>query len=302
MPGQDNHMYKRTLLFVIGLLVAPRALFGAELYLESGPYVHTPTAHEWYVDIMLDTEGVLMNAISLELAFDPTVLSLVSAQYDDSIVTSWFEVPKVNGDHVVLSGIMAGGFDAVIDPVSKESVPGRVARLVFTADKETETVLSFSEASLALHDGVGTQQVPKTKPFRLVLSRDSAPVQEVQSDTESPEVFTPVVAHDEALFNGKYFLVFETKDRGSGIAYYEVREGRGSWQRAVSPYEIQDQSLRKQLFVKAVDSEGNFVSVKTFDRDIYIFRYGGILGLGLIIGLVCRRLLKKPTNTTILKR
>ncbi len=299
MRGQDKKWFFAVSV-VCALVLSPGSLFAARVYFESGRPAHTSSSELRYVDVMLDTEGVPVNAVSLEVEFDDEALSFVSSQHDDSIVTSWFVAPQVNGNHVVLSGIMAGGFDAVIDPVSKELLPGRIARLMFSSQKEVETVLSFTEASLALHDGQGTPEIPKTESIRLLSGSDVPPSDTLPVDTDPPEVFIPMVGKDAALFDGKYFLVFETKDRGSGVAYYEVKEGRGVWQRAVSPYEIQDQTLRKQLFVKAVDVEGNVLTVKTFERDLYLTWVAIVIGGGALLGIVFLRVLKKRMNPTIL--
>jgi len=84
----------------------------------------------------------------------------------------------------------------------------------------------------------------------------------------------PNIAKDEALFDGKWFVVFATQDKASGIDHYEIRENRQwttfedllpfvkyfrrhSWVMAESPHVLRDQELRSFVFLKAVDKAGN---------------------------------------------
>ena len=81
---------------------------------------------------------------------------------------------------------------------------------------------------------------------------------EMKADTEPPEDFTPAIVNDPNVFDGKYFLVFATQDKGTGVDHYEVREGRWGWFReAESPYLLKQQKISRDVYVKAVDSAGN---------------------------------------------
>ena len=74
------------------------------------------------------------------------------------------------------------------------------------------------------------------------------------TDTSLPEEFELQITEIE----GKNYLVFATKDETSGVEYYEVQERKGDFKKAVSPYLLEDQKLRKGLIiVKAVDKAGN---------------------------------------------
>ena len=86
-------------------------------------------------------------------------------------------------------------------------------------------------------------------------------------DTEPPEEFRPEIGQDPEIFDGKYFLVFVTQDKASGIAGYFVHEttrkkdatliDTKDWTEAESPYVLKDQKLRSYIYVKAVDKAGN---------------------------------------------
>jgi len=121
-------------------------------------------------------------------------------------------------------------------------------------------------------------------------------------DTEVPEAFTPVVASDQSIFNGKYFLVFAAQDKGSGIDHYEVRETRAygkkrSWEIAESPYLLRDQTLSSYIYVKAVDRVGNERVAEISPR--YTFKwythyeFWVIIGIGLLVAYIAWRFILK---------
>ena len=77
-------------------------------------------------------------------------------------------------------------------------------------------------------------------------------------DKELPENFNPTIEKNELIFDGKYFLVFATEDKISGIDHYEIREGEwGIFHRAESPYALRSQSLTKDIHIKAIDKAKN---------------------------------------------
>ena len=111
-----------------------------------------------------------------------------------------------------------------------------------------------------LNDGTGTETNTTISNLQFVISGQgpaSQPAVVETKDIDIPESFEPMVASDPAIFDGKYFLVFVTQDKGSGIDHYEVREGREPFVVAESPYLLQDQNLHKKIAVKAVDRSGN---------------------------------------------
>lgn len=74
----------------------------------------------------------------------------------------------------------------------------------------------------------------------------------------TPKMWINKMFSDPAIFDGKYFLVFATQDKGSGISHYEVCEGgKRKCAIAESPYLLQNQKLNQKIFVKAVDKNGN---------------------------------------------
>jgi len=80
----------------------------------------------------------------------------------------------------------------------------------------------------------------------------------------------PIVTTDPNIYDGKYFLVFSTTDKGSGINYYDVAEvpagvvvGEHSpWVTATSPYLLKNQSLSSDIYIRAVNNAGIATIVK----------------------------------------
>ena len=102
----------------------------------------------------------------------------------------------------------------------------------------------------------------KTPNFQFSIFKE-APISKSQilvskEDKDQPEEFKPEIAQSPEMFEGKYFLVFATQDKGSGIDHYEVCEGsKKKCVIAESPYLLQNQELNQEIFVKAVDKSGN---------------------------------------------
>jgi len=65
------------------------------------------------------------------------------------------------------------------------------------------------------------------------------------------------IQRDPAIFDGKYFIVFYTTDKETGVDYYMVKEGEREWKIAKSPYLLENQNLDEEIKVKAVDRAGN---------------------------------------------
>ncbi|MCK4354831.1 four helix bundle protein [Candidatus Parcubacteria bacterium] len=79
----------------------------------------------------------------------------------------------------------------------------------------------------------------------------------VMIDSTAPEQFSLEIAQDTSIFEGKYFIVFQSLDKQAGIDCYEIKEGEREWKRAESPYLLEDQTLQSIIKAKAVDKAGN---------------------------------------------
>jgi len=204
------------------------------------------------VAILLNTEGKTINAVEAEVIYNVDELVLKEVVDGESIVNFWVEAPKnTEAGKVRFSGVTPGG------------ITGRDLNLLtleFEARKEGVGSVLLEHVQVLLHDGLGTPLTTTIVPlsFNIVGQSTVSSVSTEYIDIEPPEPFLPVVTTDPDVFEGRHFLVFDTEDKGTGIDFYQVKEGEyGRYENATSPYEIKDQARTKKLFVRAVDKAGN---------------------------------------------
>jgi hypothetical protein len=253
------------------------------------------------VPIYLDTQFEEINAVEVYVNFSD---NLFFRDYLDgkSIITHWIEKPHfqysdVRRPHIGFSGIVAGG------------ISGRnlnLVELIFEAKENGMAKIEIDENSkVLLNDGLGT----KTKLIALsqsfnILEIKGLPEIKIK-DNFTPEPFKIYLAKNKEIFNGKYYITFEAKDKQSGIAYYEISEKPNSFiflekpdiknlsfKKAESPYVLEDQSLRSYVVVKAVDKAGNErveilypQRVLVFD-DVLMFVVCLVILVGLMIFII----------------
>jgi hypothetical protein len=153
------------------------------------------------------------------------------------------------------------------------------------------------ETQILLNDGKGTPASAKARPLILEVSEvvvESGVATFERSDLDAPEVFVPIVSRDPNLFDGKYFLVFATQDKGSGIAHYEVREGKGEYVVSESPYLLQNQNVNENILVKAVDKVGHTrVATVLLEKKRPPYQKYTALGIMVLVGFLLGRTLSR---------
>ena len=187
--------------------------------------------------VKVDTGTEDINALEGTLVL-PENMHLSGIQTGNSAITVWISPPKQVGNEITFAGITPGGFTGTYP--------------VFTINGEFDAQdlekVRFETVNALKGDGSGAS-VPVKMSLSLVSFR---------ADSELPEDFTPVITSDPNVYDGKYFLVFATQDKGTGVDHYEVREGRWGWFReAESPYLLKYQRLDRDVYVKAIDNAGN---------------------------------------------
>jgi len=108
----------------------------------------------------------------------------------------------------------------------------------------------------------------------------------VMIDNLPPLAFEVEVSRDNTLFDGKYFLIFSTVDKISGIDHYDIKEDQELYGNASSPYVLKDQTQAKAIVVTAFDRAGNstgFTLAGTSDSDTSSTNINLIL---IIVGVV----------------
>ena len=222
------------------------------------------TGQSFEVGVFLNTESENINAIEGILRFPADILEFKELNDGNSFINFWVERPSRRAENeIIFSGITLGGFN---------SEKGLILSAIFEARKEGVAKFEIDEARALRNDGTGSTATLTITPFEVVVSKEipaEIPVLPKVRDIEKPESFVPEIAADTSIFEGKWFLVFATQDKGSGINYYEVKETRqrfldvfSKWSQAKSPYILQDQELRSYVFVKAVDKASNERIVK----------------------------------------
>jgi len=250
------------------------------------------------VVVLLNTQGQEVNAVEGTILFPADALELRAIYEGGSIASFWVQKPALRQQgEVVFSGVMPGGI---------EDSKGFLFSLVFLAREVASVALETVEERVLLNDGQGSAAVIQRAPATLHITKTATGEEFVLLlDDEVPESFTPQIARDKDVFDGKWFVVFATQDKTSGIAGYSVlettrvqrqegtdevapREG-SSWLAAESPYLLKDQELKSYVFVKALDKAGNeriAVLSPTNQRQWYENPVAqGILGLLVLVFL-----------------
>jgi len=214
------------------------------------------------VSVALDTQGKNANAVQGEILFSSGAFDLSAIDDGNSIINFWIDPPQETAPgQVDFSGIIPGGFTGETDSLLS---------LLLTPTQAGTVDIRIASATVLANDGQGSS-IPVTTADRTIVvssSHYSGPPA-VVSSTVSPDPFTPVVSRDPNLFNGHYFVAFQTADKGTGIDHYEVAEvpagtapSSTAWQTATSPYLLKDQTLSSDIYVRAVDHAGNATVAK----------------------------------------
>lgn len=206
---------------------------------------------EIFLDLSLRSEGVQYNAIEGSLAI-PSIFEITKVVTGNSFVSVWLEDPvNFSEGTIVFSGIAPAGYNREV---------GQVFSVLLSAKAPGEGSIRLKNASLFRNDGKGTEEKIAGKSLGLEVreSRNGeSPYRIDVKDVTAPEGFTIDLVHDPKLYDGRYAIIWNALDKGSGVASYDVIEGSRVFKQAKSPYVLEKQSLRGKIYVKAYDHEGN---------------------------------------------
>jgi len=282
------------IVFLLSLsLFVVQTTHAASLYVADAPAI-LDSSTDFYLDFILDTQGQTLNAIEAAISYPDDLLEMVAIYNGKTVVTSWLVSPQQDGSSIQFAGVMAGGFKEVTDPLENEPLPGNLFRVVFSPLVEGSGSISFENAHAYLHDGKGTEATLYTTSFPFTLQPGGEKTQEIIIDSVGPDAFVPLISQSENVFAGKYFLVFETRDLATGVAYYEVKEGSGGWMLAESPYPLLDQTLKKKIRIRAVDNAGNSTVATLGEGRSHYFFVINVIAVLLIAGFIfTKRIIRK---------
>ena len=251
------NMFKKTII-VLFLIFVAQSTFGAQISVVTDKQTFAQN-EEFLVSVFLNTEREAINAYEGRILYSADILQGKEIRDGNSLINFWIERPGFKqlsiGEKqgaIIFSGITPGGYSGT---------NGLLFSAVFQTKKSGADFIQTDSLRLLKNDGIGTVAKVSSSPYSFTVTTDFATSSlniEAVKDTESPENFVPIVSKDVNIFDGKYFLVFATQDKGSGIDHYEVSEDNGaSFIPAVSPYLLKNQSLDTKIIVKAFDKKGN---------------------------------------------
>ncbi|MBI5421314.1 MAG: hypothetical protein HZA35_03320 [Parcubacteria group bacterium] len=261
------------------------------------------------IDFVLRIENRQINTLGGEIRYDPTTLEFKGIDDTRSVVPIWIEKFKEDKGMIRYAGIIPGGY---------KDEHAFIGTLLFKTKNAGVTTLFIEHTKVFLHDGVGTE-VPLPSSSFVIRISDNA-LKETPDirprDAWSPDAFSLYLSRNETMFEGKWFIVFLTQDKGSGIDHYEVLEEKNGldmktgnapyhrWKTVESPYVLQDQSRFSYVYVKAVDRAGNETVSELIPQESskrqewYWFVAGGII-LGGVVFLYERRKKRKNDDKNV---
>lgn len=254
-----NHFSKFKILcifvFCFVLFGVPTLARAAVLYLSSSSNEYHQ-GDTFAVDIRLNSENEYINAVESRLTFPADILEVKDLSLGDSVLNLWIQTPKVSEpDTISFSGGVPGGYNGA---------DSLLAKIIFSAKKSGPGEVRYQpDSQVLLNDGLGTKAnlLLQGLTLNILAGQLELPKDEwqeaIKDDIIPPELFKIEIHQAASIFDGKYFLVFSTNDKQTGVDYYEVLEGQSDWQRAESPYLLTDQKLQGIIKVKAVDKAGN---------------------------------------------
>lgn len=306
--------FHKIILITIVLWSMPSGLFAASMSFEPFSVVANQVK-PFSTTVVLNTQSQSINAIDGTILISEQLASGITISDSGSVVTYWVQRPEWNAEKrtITFSGTIPGGYTGQA---------GILFTIIFAPRTGTEVTNAavIASANSYLNDGLGTPARVTVSSFSLATD-GAAPVNqdisdqlfldESRPDNIPPEIFSPQLARDDNVFDGKWFINFATIDKQSGISHYEIQETRsgrispGNWKLAQSPYLLTDQDLHSFIYVVAVDRQGNERMIKVFPRQPLTWwqRYNRDLAIvvGLliviIVGVVVSRRRRKTLRT-----
>jgi preprotein translocase subunit YajC len=272
-------------VFVSFFAFTPTDVFAVHLFLDADNTIHNPL-DTFYVPVRIDTNEKCINAVDVQIDYNPTELSVKDVSIGDSVLTLWANPPVIEREDgketgvVKFSGGIPGGYcGRVIGDPGQTNI---LAKLVISGGLENSTdevkntqLIIDPNTKVYLHDGKGTESDLSVAGVELSFKKSALPpknvwMEDIKSDTVAPQLFDITLIKGPSEGNKRSYIIFNTTDKQSGIDHYEVLEtdpdkfgflswlpNESYWVVAESPYVLRDQKLRSKIMVKAVDKNGN---------------------------------------------
>ncbi len=309
------------IVFVLGLFLCALPAQAATLYIDP-PQPTLNRGDAVTLAVRVDTDeaaGECINAIDGVITYSDGI-NPVDISLGESILPVWVEQPTIDKENrrITFAGGIPNGYCGRVE--GDPRLTNVIAELVFRApgltvggDEPNNTAsVSFApETNVYLNDGFGSIAPLSTLGAEITLTQALGSEivdvwrEDINADTVPPEEFSITLERDEFAFEQKYYIVFNTTDKQTGISHYEVIEeapqdarlfsfgaATAPWERARSPYVLKDQTLKSTIRVRAIDKAGNeYVATlapqnaSRFSVTDYMLIGGATLLAALIIGV-----------------
>ena len=261
-------MSLRMHLFGFGVLlmaVCPSAASAASLSLDpsSGTYGPGDTFIE---TVRINNDGDCINAANVALSYPKDTLRAVDFSRGDSIFSLWAVEPHIDTDlgTIVFAGGVPGGYcGRIAGDAGQSNVLGKIVFTVMNTTSKQAVVHFGASSAVYLNDGAGTLAKLTFQDATILISTTSPRTKNqwlaiVAEDTTPPQPFQVQVESTSGVYGGRYYIVFSTSDKESGLDHFEIFE-HGGWKHITTPYLLQNQSLLGvgDIQVRAIDKAGN---------------------------------------------
>ena len=294
------------LIVSVVILFFPFLSKAAVLYIDPATGTFGPN-ERFIAKIKIDNQGECVNAMDIGVTFSDN-LKMIDFTTGNSIINLWITKPDSSNMSKInlqkgfsFSGGIPGGYCGPISGDSGESnILGEAVFTTQTANEMQSASSSLADVSfksdpqVLLNDGKGTaaKVITRNAKISLVASKKPSPDewnQRLRDDDVPPETFTIELDKNPNIYEGKYYIIFSTVDKQTGVDHYEVLEiepgkqlsddanksimdkifgaKKPQWIVAQSPYVLEDQSLQSDIQVKAIDKAGNERIVKYFPKE-----------------------------------
>lgn len=208
------------------------------------------------IDVIVDTQNASINTIegSISLLTKNNIpIEVRDLSIAGSAFSLWPKKPSLSENGKSISFIAGAPGGLIGDDV-------HVFKIIVSVSKPTTLQFSGNIQSY-LNDGKGTSLSVKTLFTSVdVNEQKQKPVDfwnlAISKDTVPPEPFEITLQEDSQLYDGKKFILFNTKDTESGIDFYEIIEDLNAPVRATDAYVIVNKDF-KEIKVIAHDVAGN---------------------------------------------
>jgi len=271
-------------LFVVSLFFVVKSVFAYDVSILKN-IESVSTGSEFYVDLILNTDGNSINGIEGSVIFDTKKAKFIRSETGQSFITNWIESPYLLDNTIVFSGIVPNGFTNFTDLATGQKTKSKIARLVFLATSDGDFLLNTKNITVAANDGEGSITKINDTQENIKITNTGEIKSYSFEDVIKPTIIVEIVK-DANLFEGRDTLIFNAIDKESGIEGVYLKNKKGEWIKINSPY-LLEESVRKGIItLRAVDFSGNYKSISIFPNIKNTILHTNVLYVILIIGLI----------------